>query len=247
MSTRLILSAQSRVFSPRRPFSHPTRDPPSPGSPRPFHAPVEERDADGEMGMARAGPGWGGPRGKGRRRLWGQGMRMSAGSASIRVPGAGASGRTEGGGWLADSRRRARGLANSHCGTGCRALCRCLSAGEGVDEGTGTSLRRMRWGWEQVAPSPTLHPRGSQRTLPGTQGNDTSSPGTNCCWEMGGITLVPFRKEWVQVEQGNRALSVSGFHRTGQKVLDSLSFTNALASLGLKGVDRESEDSPHSR
>lgn len=64
MSTRLILSARSRVFSPRRPFSHPTRDPPSPGSPRPFHAPVEERDADGEMGLPRAGSGWGALKGE---------------------------------------------------------------------------------------------------------------------------------------------------------------------------------------
>lgn len=62
VSTRFILSARSRVLSPCRPFSHPTGDPPSPGSPRPFHARAEEeRDADGEMGPARVGPGWGGP------------------------------------------------------------------------------------------------------------------------------------------------------------------------------------------
>lgn len=62
VSTRFILSARSRVLSPCRPFSHPTGDPPSPGSPRPFHARAEEeRDADGEVGPARVGPGWGGP------------------------------------------------------------------------------------------------------------------------------------------------------------------------------------------
>lgn len=140
MSTRLILSARSRVFSPRRPFSHPTRDPPSPGSPRPFHAPVEERDADGEMELARAGPGWGGPRGKGRRWLWGQGMRVSVGSEygySVQVRPGGprvAAGSPALGAGLAGS------LPSSHCGIGCGALCRCLGAGEGVGEGTGTFL-----------------------------------------------------------------------------------------------------------
>lgn len=59
-------------------------------------------------------------------------------------------------------------LTSSHCGTGCRALCRCLGAGEGVGEGMGASLGRTRWGWELVAPSPRLRPRGSLRTLPGT-------------------------------------------------------------------------------
>lgn len=41
-------------------------------------------------------------------------------------------------------------------------------------------------------------------------------------------------------------LSFPGLHLT-EKVLDPLSFANALASLGLRGVDHESEDSLHSR
>lgn len=161
MSTRLILSARSRVFSPRRPFSHPTRDPPSPGSPRPFHAPVEERDADGEMGLVRAGPGCGRPGGKGRRRLWGQGMRVSVGCGyryPVQVrpggPRAAASSPALGAG-LAGS------LTSSHCGTGCGALCRCLGAREGVGEGTGASLS-----WENEVglgagcPLPKVKPEG---------------------------------------------------------------------------------------
>lgn len=135
--------------------------------------------------------------GEGRRRLWGQGMRVSVGCGyryPVQVrpggPRAAASSPALGAG-LAGS------LTSSHCGTGCGALCRCLGAREGVGEGTGASLSLggMRWGWELVAPSPRLSPRGSLRTLLGTWGNDRSSPGTDCCWVMRDTIPVPFRKE----------------------------------------------------
>lgn len=82
------------------------------------------------------------------------------------------------------------------------------------------------------------------------QGKGHVQPWNRWPLENGGHDTCPFSKRVGAGGRGTEHLAPPpppGLHLTGQKVLDPLPFANELASLGLRGVDHESENSLLSR